>query len=331
VTTSEMVPVLIALLTSLSVGGIILCLFPSWFFGNSEASRRLEAIATADRPTDRRINHDESTRRRSIEITLRELEDKQKVKLGAKPTLTGRMRQAGLSWSKQTYYGACAAAGLITFLACLGGFGISPLPALGFATAGGLLLPHLYVDFQCKFRFKKFAAEFPNAVDVIVRGVKAGLPLADCLKIISVEAQEPVRSEFKAILEDQTMGMPIDQAVQRLPERVPLTETNFFAIVIALQSRTGGSLSETLANLSKVLRERKKMQAKVKAVSSEAKSSAAIIGSLPIVVAALLFFTSPDYISLLFTSFLGKLVLAASAFWMGIGILVMRKMINLDI
>jgi len=326
----DFLPIVIALLTALSAGGIGVSVFYPRFAQASESARRLNAIATADIATDHRAGSDESKRKRMIETTLRELEEQQKVKQGSKLTLTGRMRQAGISWSKQTYYLVCAAAGASTVVVSIGAFGISLLPALGFGVAGALLLPHLYVSVSRTRRFKAFAAEFPNAVDVIVRGVKAGLPLADCLRIISMEAQEPVRSEFKAIIEDQTMGMPVDQAVQRLPERVPLPETNFFSIVISLQSRTGGSLSETLANLSKVLRERKKMQAKIKAVSSEAKSSAAIIGSLPVVVTLLLYLTSPDYITLLFTTFIGKIVLAICAFWMLIGVLVMRKMINFD-
>jgi tight adherence protein B len=160
--------------------------------------------------------------------------------------------------------------------------------------------------------------------------VKAGLPITDCLRIISLEAQEPVRSEFRTIMEDQTVGVPLDQAVQRLSDRVSLSETSFFAIVVAMQSRTGGSLSEALGNLSKVLRERKKMQAKIKSMSSEANASAAIIGSLPAVVTVMLYLTSPDYIALLFTTLIGQLVLAACGLWMGIGILVMRKMINFD-
>ena len=184
--------------------------------------------------------------------------------------------------------------------------------------------------FRRNSRFKRFSNEFPNAVDVIVRGVKAGLPLVDCLKIIAAEAQEPVRSEFKTMVQDQTLGMPLDEAVQRLPERVPLAEANFFGIVIAIQSRTGGSLSEALGNLSKVLRERKKMQAKIKAMSSEAKASAGIIGSLPVIVAGLVYLTSPDYITLLFTTTIGNAVLVASGLWMLMGCLVMRKMINFD-
>ena len=163
-----------------------------------------------------------------------------------------------------------------------------------------------------------------------MRGVKAGLPLVDCLRIIASEANEPVRSEFKEILDDQTLGVPMDQAVQRLPERIPVAEANFFAIVISLQSRSGGSLSEALGNLSRVLRERKKMAGKIRAMSSEAKASAGIIGSLPVVVTCMLYLSAPDYISLLFTTLIGKIVLWAPLMWMGMGILMMRKMINFD-
>jgi tight adherence protein B len=180
-------------------------------------------------------------------------------------------------------------------------------------------------------RFKRFAAEFPNAIDVIVRGIKAGMPLIDCLKIVASEAQDPVKTEFKALVDDQALGLPLDEAVQRMPHRVPLSETTFFAIVIAIQSRTGGSLSEALGNLSKVLRERKKMKQKVKAMSGEAKASAMIIGSLPVAVAGLLYVTSPNYIALLFITQTGNLVLAGCGLLMLMGIMVMRKMINFDL
>jgi tight adherence protein B len=215
-------------------------------------------------------------------------------------------------------------------LLSLTAFGLGLFTSVGFGVSGGILLPNFYVNGRRASRFKKFSNEFPNAVDVIVRGVKAGLPLVDCLRIISLEAQEPVKSEFRLLLEDQTLGVPMDQAVQKLPERIPLPEASFFSIVIAMQSRTGGSLAEALSNLSKVLRERKKMKAKIKAVSSEAKASAGIIGSLPVIVAALIYLTSPDYISLLFTTSTGHLALAASGIWMCIGIFVMRKMINFN-
>ncbi len=326
----ELIPVAVSLLIALCAVGVVVALFYSHIAKRSESRRRFAAIAATDSTATALAKSDEIARRKAIDVTLRELEDKQKAKKGAKPTLANRMRQAGLSWNKKIYCIACVGAAATSFLVAAGIFGVSLLPAVGFSVSGGLLLPHYYVNAKRNRRFKRFSTEFPNAVDVIVRGVKAGLPLVDCLRIISMEAQEPIRSEFKSILEDQTLGVPLDQAVQRLPERIPLAEANFFGIVIALQSRTGGSLSEALGNLSKVLRERRKMQAKIKAVSSEAKASAGIIGSLPVVVTLLIYLTSPAYITLLFTTLTGNVVLAVSGFWMLIGTLVMRKMINFD-
>ncbi|QRM27650.1 type II secretion system F family protein [Microvirga sp. VF16] len=325
----EFTPLVIALLATFCAGGIVIALFYSYIERRSESHKRLATIAALGNP--REVSGQSfNSRKKSIESTLREIEDAQKAQKAAKPTLLGRIRQAGLSWSSRTYCALSVGAGALCLLLTLALSGLGILPALGFALAGGLLLPHLYVSFRRSRRFATFSSEFPNAVDVIVRGVKAGLPLADCLRIISQEAQEPVRGEFKLILEDQTMGLPMEQAVQRLPQRVPLPEASFFSIVISLQSRTGGSLSEALGNLSKVLRERKKMKAKIKAVSSEAKTSAGIIGALPFVVAGAIYLTAPAYIGLLFSTLIGNIVLGISAFWMMIGILVMRKMINFD-
>jgi tight adherence protein B len=170
----------------------------------------------------------------------------------------------------------------------------------------------------------------PDAIDVIVRGIKAGLPLLDSLKLIANEAREPIRSEFRNVIETQTIGIPLGEACLKLYERIPVAEANFFGIVISIQQRAGGNLSEALGNLSHVLRERKKMKGKIKAMSQEAKASAAIIGSLPIVVMSLVWFTSPSYIELLWTEQLGRVMLACCAVWMFIGIMVMRKMINFD-
>jgi tight adherence protein B len=324
-------PIVIALLATLCGVAMVVALFYSHISRRSEAKRRFAVIAAMDAVTDRRTGTDEVRRKKAVDATLRELEEKRQAKRGAKPSLVNRMRQAGMSWSTKTYYLASVTAGFGSFLVATASLHTSPVTAAGFGIAGGMLLPHFYVNLLRARRLAKFSAEFPNAVDVIVRGVKAGLPLADCLRIISLEAQEPVRSEFKSVLEDQTLGLPVDQAVQRLYERVPLAEANFFAIVISLQSQTGGSLSEALGNLSKVLRERKKMKARIKAVSSEAKASAGIIGSLPFLVAGLMAMTSPAYINLLFTTSVGHMVIAGSAVWMLIGVLVMRKMINFDI
>jgi tight adherence protein B len=327
------VQISVALLAVFSVGGVLTALLYPKLTGGTKGDKRLEAVAASKRKTNDRVGvPDENRRKRSVEDTLKELEEAQKARArkSQKPTLTMRMRQAGIGWSKKVYLLVCLGAGFGSFGVAMVLMGLGPVPSLGFAVSGAMLLPNLFVSFKRKRRFKKFSQEFPNAVDVIVRGVKAGLPLVDCLKIIAAEAQDPVKSEFQLIVEDQTLGLPLPDAVQKLPERVPLSETNFFAIVIAIQSRTGGSLSEALGNLSKVLRDRKKMDNKVKAMSSEAKSSAGIIGALPIIVATLIYFVSPDYILLLFQTTTGNMVLAGCGLWMFTGIMVMRKMINFD-
>ena len=181
-----------------------------------------------------------------------------------------------------------------------------------------------------KRRVAKFLNAFPDAVDIIVRGIKAGLPLLDCMKMITIEAPEPLKSEFRSIVETQAIGIPLGEACAKLYERMPVPEANFFGIVIAIQQKAGGNLSEALGNLSRVLRDRKKMKAKIQAMSQEAKASASIIGSLPVAVMTLVYITSPVYISLLFTEPLGHIMLAGSAMWMFMGVMVMKKMINFD-
>jgi len=198
------------------------------------------------------------------------------------------------------------------------------------AFAAGAGLPFWILRFLKKRRETRFLAAFPDAVDVIVRGIKAGLPLLDNLRLIAAESQEPVRSEFRSIIETQTIGIPIGEACLKLYARMPVPEANFFGIVISIQQRAGGNLSEALGNLSKVLRDRKKMKAKIQAMSMEAKASAGIIGALPIAVMTLVWITSPQYISLLWTEPLGRMMLAACAVWMSMGVFVMRKMINFD-
>ena len=198
------------------------------------------------------------------------------------------------------------------------------------AFATGLGLPRWVLGFLKKRREKAFLKALPDAVDVIVRGIKAGLPLFESIKVVAADSPEPLKSEFNAIIETQTIGMPLGEACARLYERMPLPEANFFGIVVAIQQKSGGNLSEALGNLSKVLRDRKKMAEKIQAMSMEAKASAGIIGSLPPIVMLLVWISTPDYISLLWTHHIGQFMLVCCVGWMTIGILVMKKMINFD-
>ena len=150
------------------------------------------------------------------------------------------------------------------------------------------------------------------------------------MKMITVEAPEPLKSEFRAIIETQAIGIPLGEACGKLYERMQVPEANFFGIVIAIQQKAGGNLAEALGNLSRVLRDRKKMKGKIQAMSQEAKASASIIGALPVAVMTLVWVTSPQYINLLFTEPLGNVMLVGSVMWMSMGILVMKKMINFD-
>jgi tight adherence protein B len=267
------------------------------------------------------------SRREQVEESLKDLEVRQKR--SNNPPLSVRITQAGLKWSKRQFALISAGLGLLAFvIAVVLGVGLVPALALGFASALGL--PRWILAYLKKRREARFLDNFPDAVDVIVRGIKAGLPLGDCLRIIARDTPEPVKSEFRAIIEAQAIGITIGEACTKLYENMPLPEANFFGIVIAIQQKSGGNLSEALSNLSRVLRDRKRMKAKIKAMSTEAKASAAIIGCLPIAVMILVYITSPNYIELLWTTPLGRMMLMASATWMFLGVMVMKKMINFD-
>jgi tight adherence protein B len=315
-------------LGTLAAGGVVWVFIYPLLSGERRADQRKASVARSEpagvTPVARGVP---KARREQVEETLKEIEVRNKH--AKSPPLSARIAQAGLSWSKRQFMMISAGLALVAFVAGLGvGGGI--VPAVAMAFAAGLGLPRWILIFLKRRRERRFIDGFADAVDVIVRGVKAGLPLGDCLKIVANDAAEPVRSEFRAVVETQTIGMPLGDACGRLYESVPLPEANFFGIVISIQQKAGGNLSEALGNLSRVLRDRKKMQAKIRAMSMEAKASAVIIGSLPIAVMTLVYITSPNYIELLWTTELGRLMMASCVVWMSIGVFVMKKMINFD-
>ena len=322
--------ILIVVLCVVSVaGGFYVFVFP-YLSGEALAEKRHAQItngAGGRRAGAERVI-DSATRRKQVTESLKELEQRHAEK--KKISLETRIAQSGLDLTRTNFIAASAGSALaVTVLLFL--ITGSPLLSVAGVVIGGWGLPNFVLKFVTNRRLKKFGIEFPNAIDVIIRGVKAGLPLNDCVRIIASEASEPVRSEFRQIVEAQTLGLTITEAIERLPQRIPTPEANFFAIVIAIQQKSGGNLAEALSNLSRVLRERKKMRDKVKAISSEAKASAMIIGALPIIVALLVYLTSPHYIELLWTTDTGRVVLAICAGVMTLGCFIMQKMIAFDI
>lgn len=313
-------------LAVICAGGLAYALLYPFLSGAVKADERRQAVAGPVARTARKMQ-EPTVKRPSVEETLKEMERRQNN--AARPSLQMRIAQAGLSWSQSRFLIMSGALALVTFATVLL-FDIGLLWALAAAIAAGIGVPRWFLAFMKRRRLTAFLNELANAVDVIVRGVKAGLPLGDCLRIVATEAQEPVRTEFRYIVEQTTLGIPLHEAVLKLYERMPVAEANFFCIVISIQQKAGGNLAESLSNLSKVLRDRKKMKGKITAMSQEAKASAAIIGSLPPAVMFFVYLSTPQYISLMWTTELGRLMLAGCLLWMFVGVMVMRKMINFD-
>jgi len=314
-------------LASVAAGGVAWVFLYPVLSGEREAQRRMDGIARSEPVVRKAGGRAQKSRREQVEESLKGLEERQKASKSV--PLSVRIEQAGLSWSKQQFIIGSVIFGVVAIVLTLGmGGGLLGAAGLGFAAGFGL--PRWVLGYLKKRRETKFLQHFPDAVDVIVRGIKSGLPLIDSMRVIVNDSPEPIRSEFRQIIEIQVVGMPLGEACAKLFERIPLPEANFFAIVVSIQQKAGGNLSEALGNLSRVLRDRKKMKAKIKAMSQEAKASAGIIGALPIVVMLIVYITSPDYISMLWTEQLGRLMLGGCAAWMLCGIMVMRKMINFD-
>ncbi len=321
--------VLSALLLGLSVfGGAVYALK---FSPRARLRKRVAAIADAggSGAVERTDKSSPGAKRKLIQAKLKEIENSQKKKR-SRNEVRQRILEAGLDLSPRNFY-------LISAISALIGAGAYLLT--GFLAAGailvaipsGLLLPRWVLGYLARRRKSAFTKQFADAVDVIVRGIQSGLPVGECLNIIAREAPDPVGHEFRLITEAQRLGLTMDESLQRALERMPTPELKFFSIVLNIQQQTGGNLAETLGNLSGVLRDRKKMADKVRAMSSEARSTAMIIGSLPFIMIGLLFMSSPDYIMKLFTDVIGHMLIAGGIALMAIGSFIMKKMISFEI
>jgi len=315
-------PLAIAACLAVGFGGLAF----AFVGGDSRADKRRAAVTKIDVKASVAAGVDRAARKKQIADGVRDSEMKGKRR---RVSLATKIEQAGLSITKQQYWIGSVLVGLIC-------------GALTYAQSRSLILtllvvvtatvgaPQLTLARLRVRRINKFISNFPTAIDIIVRGIKSGLPLGDTIRIAATESPEPVKSEFRRIVEALSIGMTLSEGIERMAQRVPIAETNFFSIVIAIQSKAGGNLSEALGNLSRVLRERKKMKQKITAMSMEAKASAAIIGAVPFLVVGALYVSSPKYVSLLWTTGHGKMISVIAIFWMGIGIAMMKKMISFD-
>lgn len=206
-----------------------------------------------------------------------------------------------------------------------------PLLALLIGCIAGPAALWVFVGRRRQAYLAGFGHQFLPALDIIVRGMRSGMPLISALEVVRTEIGGPVRIEFQRLLDDMSIGLSLTEAVDRLADRVPLTEVQFFAIVIGVQTRTGGRLSEALENLAGTLRDRRHLELRIRTVSQGARTSAAIIAALPVFVTAGLFLFNPSYISVLFVHPLGIAVFCFCLLWMAVGSLIMRRMTEIHV
>ena len=323
-----MLSILAAVLAFITIGGL------GWVFvggedSSSQAIKRAQNLGEANKKSPALARkaaaaNTPEARRKQILVQLQEADRRERK---ARTTLGSRLKQAGLSLSVRAFYIISAAVGVIAALAALV-LGLPILVVLGLALIFGLGLPRWVIGFLAKGRMKKFSLEFPNAVDVIVRGIKSGLPVHECFKIIARESPAPLGPEFQKLVEGLGVGLTLEQALDKMFQRMPTPELRFFTIVIAIQQKTGGNLAEARGNLSAVLRARRMMGEKIKALSSEALASAGIIASLPPAVMTMVMFTTPAYMMPLFNDIRGNFLLLIAALLMATGVFVMKRMIS---
>jgi tight adherence protein B len=296
--------------------------------GNKAQKRRIEALR--ERHSGPSIG--------SIEDKMRRITNAQDTRMDSfagrflpnPALLKKRLNQTGKEWSVGKY----ALVNVLMFV-CGGGLllvqGAPPLLALTAGLMFGLGLPHFWVGMMIKRRIKAFTARFPDAIELLVRGLRAGLPISETLGVVASELPGPVGEEFRMVTDKMKIGRTMEGALQDTADRLGTPEFQFFCITLAIQKETGGNLAETLGNLAEVLRKRAQMKLKIKAMSSESKASAYIVGSLPFIVFGLIFMINKPYMANFFQD--ERLMMAGlgGLVWMSIGAFIMAKMVNFEI
>lgn len=324
-----MLPLVISILIFLVIGGIVSALIIS---SQQEKRKRLMRVvkgASAANSGNTKAGIQEK-RRSDLTKKLNKEGEEDKKKKKDSFTIKEKIQQAGMSISvKQFWIFSAVSCVLVTLLAKA--MGASPFVTAMAVIVGFLGVPRFVLRFKTKRRQKNFMADFPDALEAMMRLLKAGMPVTEAIKMVAREFEGPMGEEMGRIFDEQKIGVTLPEAVLNSAKRMPLTEMQMFATAIAIQTQTGSSLSEVLQNLASVIRSRFKLARKVKALSSEAKASAMIIGALPCVVAGGMYFINREYIEVLFIDPTGKFLLGCAIGWMGIGVLVMRQMIDFKV
>jgi tight adherence protein B len=316
-------------LAALAIAAVVFVLLQPYFDGERARQRMTSATESRSKKVATKVAADNAAnRRKAVAETLKDIESRQK---NEKISLAMKLQQAGLQITPQSFWIASVGLGLglaaVVYI-LMWNNSMAQIAAMATAFIGVFGLPRFILKKMIVRRQNKFLTELANSLDVVVRGVKSGLPLNECLGILARESPEPLCSEFREVVEEQRVGVPLAEALDRMADRLPLPEVRFLTIVIGIQQQSGGNLSEALGNLSGVLRDRYRLAAKVKALSAEAKASAMILASLPPGVMGMMAMTAPDFAEPLYTTRTGTVFITLGLVWMGMGILVMKKMIS---
>ena len=326
----QILPIIIAVVLVMVVAGMIVAVMM-----NRETERKKRVVGLiqgrSGAEKSKTLSDKDAQDKRRAEIAKKLKDEKDGGKGSKKKATIGLMiEQAGWSMSLLQFWLFSVAMMMVTVLLAkmMGQGGIVLILA---AVIGLFGLPRFILKKMAARRQKKFLEEFPDALEATVRLLKAGMPISEAVMMISKEYEGPVGEEMGRVYDKQKIGIPLYEAAQEATLRMPLPEMQMFATGLAIQAQTGSSLSEVLMNLSGVIRARFRLKRKVKALSSEAVASASIIAALPVVVASGLYFVNYEYISVLFTNPSGKMLFIGAVVWMGVGVLVMRGMINFKI
>jgi len=296
-----------------------------------QIKRRIERLATGMHGVFAGANPVASVKRSSADSSFASLDRILKHALPRPALLRTRLAKTGFSMTIGEYVMACTVAGLVSGGVIFFTLGPGTVVSLLFGIAIGIYLPHLTVNYLIHRRVTKFVANFPEAIELIVRGLKSGLPVGESIRTVAEEIPSPVGTEFAQVTSIVTLGRTMEEAMWETARRIDIPEFKFFVIALSVQKETGGNLAETLENLADILRRRRQMKLKIRALSSEARASAYIIGSLPFVMFGIIYLLNPGYVTQLFTDPRGNIMLGVGFISLGLGIFSMWKLVRFEI